>query len=438
MSNNSELAKAETPISVKFVNKVARQFEAELGTPLAWTPLQRTLAQHLYVKIDQSLRLAEQRRFKQSDPPVTWENVNQQKLAMDAVHRLNLELDALIPNHLHVIPYLNSKTGKYDLDLRPGYMGELHCHTKFGVDSPIDVRIELVHKTDDFDYGTEVGIAYVKHHRNNPFDPGDVIGGFGYIAYEDPRKNRVVIVEYREFEKAMKASKAVEFWGGVQTKWEKGPDGKNVKVEGEFDEKFRKEMMFKTCVLRVANKIPLDPAKVNITSWNEIIAAQLDTAQHEVQSEIAQHANKGLITMPAPSQLGGAIGTHIVTDRGITTTGPSAYKEDEEEPRGAHNADAGDPDQTPQPEPQDPATGAAEPEAAEEAQEQAKPAAAPKKRLILSKEQTDEMTARLAKIPDAATPPMFKAACERDGLDWAGVQARLSEIEAGEAARQPF
>src|SRR5262249_46856929 len=154
--------------------------------------------------------------------------------------------------------YPNSRTKLYDVDLRPGYMGEDHCHRKFAINPPLDIWYQLVHETDEFSYGKNIeGGDWVKFEQTSPFKPGEVIGGFGYITYDDPRKNRVVIVEYREFEKAMKASKGVEFWGGVQDQWVDGDDGKRKKVKGEFDEKFQKEMMYKTVVHRVAAKLPL-------------------------------------------------------------------------------------------------------------------------------------------------------------------------------------
>lgn len=298
----------EPTISEKFIAKVQRQFQSEMGSPLAWTPLQRTLGQHLYLKIDASLRDLEIKRqknnAKRDDPPITWANVNMTKLALDSVHRINLELDALIPNHIHVIPYLNGRTKQYDVDLRIGYMGVDHCHRRFSIDPPLDIRYQLVHDTDKFSYGENGGIAYVNFEQTNPFSPGTVIGGFGYITFEDPRKNRVIIVEYREFEKARRSSYGTEFWGGPETKWVK-EDGRNVKVEtGEYDERFEKEMQYKTVVLRVANKLPLDPNKVNVAAWDTITAAEIQMVQDDVDQQISQHANKETLALDERKQVG--------------------------------------------------------------------------------------------------------------------------------------
>lgn len=291
---------SQLTISEKFVSKVEKQFVAEMGEPLSWTPLQRALAQHLYVKVDNALVALELKRSKASskknDPPITWENVNMNKLAMDAVSRVTLELDAAIPNHIHVIPYLSSATGKYDIDLRIGYAGVDHCRRKFAVDPPLEIRYQLVHETDKFSHGVRNGIAYVEFEQSQPFSPGEVIGGFGYVSYDDPRKNRVIIVEYREFEKAMKASKGVEFWGGEQTTWEN-----NKRVAAGFDEKFRKEMQYKTVVHRVCAKIALDSAKVNSANLAALSDAQIDDYADEMDQEVAQFANVEVLELPVGS-----------------------------------------------------------------------------------------------------------------------------------------
>ncbi len=287
-------------ISERFVQKVERQFVAEMGSPISWTPLQKALAQHLYVKIDAALSALEIKRasnsYKKNDPPITWENVNMTKLAIDACNRVNVGLDANIPNHIHVIPYLNKRTGKYDVDLRIGYTGVDHCARNFATDPPIDIKYQLVHETDVFKYGTQHGIAFYDYQQTSPFDPGKVIGGFGYVSYEDPRKNQVVIVEAREFEKARKASGGVEFWGGEQTGW---VDGK--KVNTGYDEKFEKEMQFKTVVIRVTKKIALDPSKINAATLSAISEAHMDAIDAEITEEVAANANREPLSLSAPT-----------------------------------------------------------------------------------------------------------------------------------------
>lgn len=286
-------------VSEKFLARIERQFKAELGSTVAWSPLERTLGQHMYVKINQALIEAESRRannrHKQNDPPIVWDNLNWDLLSSDVVHTVHLELDAYVKNHLFVIPYLNKRTGKYDLDLRIGYAGVDHARRKFSLYPILDITYQLVHEGDKFEpYRDELGIQRYRYEAANYFKPGDVVGGFGYVSYEDPRRNQLIIVEYREFEKAMKASGAVEFWGGEQTEWKNGNN-----VPAGYDEKFRKEMQYKTVVHRVCAKIALDPAKVNTSMLESLESKSFNAIEAEVQEDMAQNANQDTIKVDA-------------------------------------------------------------------------------------------------------------------------------------------
>lgn len=297
-----------------FTKRIEKQFEGELGQGVQWSPVQQRLAQHLFIKIDGQLRALETKRAasqrKANDPPITWANVNMHKLTLDAVHRVNLGLDALIANHIHVIPYLNSRTKQYDIDLQIGYTGLDHCHRTFAAVTPIDITYQLVYEGDRFAIDRSAGWEQPVYEPVDYFKPGPVVGGYGYIQYEDTRKNRVIVVPYREFEKAMKGrgmknlddpdgartGSGVEFWGGIQTEWKNGK-----LVEGDFDEKFFNEMCYKTVVKRVVAKIPLDPEKVNASSWNAVEESHRDAIEAEISEEVAEYGNKEPLALGASS-----------------------------------------------------------------------------------------------------------------------------------------
>ncbi len=263
--------------SEKFVRAVERQFAAQLGDALRWSDYQKTLAQHLFVRVDQQLKALDAKRTGDG-APLTWENVNMPKLALDAVHRVNLGLDALIPNHIHPVPYWNKRVSKYDLDLRIGYVGEDYCRRELAVVKPVEVVYQLVHDSDTF-------VPYLRDRNNKvetyeftvnkPFDRGQVVGGFGYIRYADEMLNRLVIVTQRDFRKAEAAAKSGDFWG---------------------ENKFREEMQFKTVVHRVAAKLPLDPTKVNAASWAAVQDAETDA---ELESDMSANANGEVIDTTA-------------------------------------------------------------------------------------------------------------------------------------------
>lgn len=288
-----------------FLKRLEREFIAQMGSPIAWTDLQRTLGQHLFIKIGQKLAEYEAKRAanekKQDQPPIVWANVNMEKLTTDAVTRVFLELDAFLPNHISPIPYLNSATQLYDVDLRIGYAGKDHCARKFAIEPPMDIEYHLVHEGDEFRINHNGGIESYTLVRADYFNPGRVIGGFGYVKHANAAKNRVHIVEFREFEKAIRASKNAEFWGGEmhvldsKGKWAKDENGAYLY---QYDDRFRKEMEYKTVVIRVCNKIPLDTAKINGAAWDAINGAGIMDAAYEIDQEVSENANGQIIELP--------------------------------------------------------------------------------------------------------------------------------------------
>lgn len=267
-----------TPVaaaSTRFLSEVERQFGEQLGEGLSFTAHEKKLAQHLYVKVDATLKAMDERRIKagqSNKKPYAWANVNITKLAIDAVHRIGLGLDALIPNHIHPVAYWNGKINKYDLDLRVGYVGQDYCRRRLAVEPPIAITYELVHATDTFralprSQGRDVE-TYV-FEINQPFDRGPAVGGFGYITYEDPRKNHLVLVTPRDFERARNAAQTQDFWKANDL-----------------------EMLYKTVVHRVTSKIPLDPEKVNAASYARIEEQEFAA---DFGTEVATQANRQLV-----------------------------------------------------------------------------------------------------------------------------------------------
>ena len=243
------VAKKETSISQRFITKVSNEISSAIGAGVQLTDAQKRLATNLFVKLDNDLENAEADRAKKNKntPEIMWKNINMQKLALDAAHRIQLGLDALVPNHLHTIPYLNGKTGKYDLDLRIGYKGKHHYRTKFSSENVVDIRYELVHEGDNFkplyrDVNTDVE-TYIFESADNPFERGKVIGGFGYIMYENPKKNKIVLVSKEEFDKVKKAYTSGPVWKGD---WEQ-------------------RMQLKTVVHRTTEQLDVDTTKTNMS-----------------------------------------------------------------------------------------------------------------------------------------------------------------------------
>lgn len=274
--------KKNTAVSVRFVSEVERQFGQEMGTDIVFSDHQKKLAQHLFLKADQALKEFEERRVSKNNngkTPYTWDNVNIKNLALEAVHKVNLGLDALMKNHIHVIPYLNGKNKKYDLDLQTGFKGLKYIAQTFAIDPPKKITCELVHENDHFKIlksNFEREVEGYEFEVENPFDRGPVIGGFGYIEYDDPTKNQLLVLTEEDFNKAKKKAKTNMIWN-------------------EWPEKMR----YKTIVRRVVDLIDLDPEKVNAQS---MIHEETSGAEAEANREIAENANSQTIDIEAEEE----------------------------------------------------------------------------------------------------------------------------------------
>lgn len=269
--------------SEKFMNNVITQFEAEAGNEIVISDYERALAQHLFLKLDSVLKEAETKRQnnpkKRDAAPFVWDNINMRKLALDSVHTVMLGLDALIPNHIHPITYWNSREKKYDVDLRPGYIGKAYYREQSAVSQPEDIIYELVYESDHFiPKKRNLNSMHDSYEFDikKPFERGNIIGGFGYIIYpEDSGKgNELVLVSRADFEKSKSYAQSPVFW------------------RDHFE-----EMCFKTLVHRTTEKIQVDPRKVNSAylamenKEDEDAPIKKAESVSEVQEEIDYNAN---------------------------------------------------------------------------------------------------------------------------------------------------
>jgi len=126
-------------------------------------------------------------------------------------------LDPAQPNHISMVPYRNNRTKKYNIGFIDGYRGIEMKAVKYGLDIPDDVTIELVYANDTFK-------PIKKDHRNkvesyefevsNPFDRGEIVGGFYYHAYKNnPEKNKLVVMSLKDILKRKPEYASKEFWG---------------------------------------------------------------------------------------------------------------------------------------------------------------------------------------------------------------------------------
>lgn len=301
-----EVAQQENP-SVRFTKMVLGEYGNSVGA-IALTDFQKRLVQNYFIVLDANLKTAEAKRlsktYKQDPLPITWSNVNMEKLARDVVAYARVGLDPAQKNHINMMPFKSTAGNKYDIVFIEGYRGLELKAKKYGLDVPDSTTIKLVHKNDKF-------IPIMKDKNNpyetyefstNPFDPGEIIGGFYYHAYKDnPEKNRLVVLTMKDIEKRKPRYASTEFWGGEKEIWETDENGKNKKTgKTEKVEGWREEMCEKTIARAAWNDITIDSQKID-DAYMALRQIENDNTQYIVEAEIAENANQTVIDI-APAQ----------------------------------------------------------------------------------------------------------------------------------------
>ena len=346
-------AAAPVPAEVKpnaaerFTSKVMKEFGSTVGE-IQVTDYQRQLVQGYFIAIDRALKSAEEERLRKNEKnkdhekydnnlPVTWGNVNLNDLALDVVHYARMGLDMMQENHLFPIPYKNNKTGKYDMTLMPGYNGIQYIAEKYAVEPPLAVTVELVYSTDTFrpiKKSAENRVENYEFAINNAFDRGEIIGGFGYIEFADPVKNKLVIMTKKDIEKRKPKYASANFWGGKQKVWENGKQ-----VDQETDGWYE-EMCLKTIKREIysAKHIPRDPKKID-DNYQYMKMREARIAELEAQDIIDANANGTVIdvtptalTEPATPASGVPISGNpsepAASPRPTAETAPAAIQDD--------------------------------------------------------------------------------------------------------------
>ncbi|GHV51285.1 hypothetical protein FACS1894216_05030 [Synergistales bacterium] len=308
MTNNELSAKPQDkPISVSqsFAQRILREYAAT--APQGITELsdsQRRIIQGYFVVIDRALKTAEEERLRKNkggkyvnELPYIWKSVNMTDLALDAVHYARMGLDMQEKNHLFPIPYQNKKGGFYDITFMLGYNGIRYISEKYSMYPPKGVTIELVYSNDVFRPIKKAANHPVETYEfeiTSPFDRGDIVGGFGYIEYDEPAKNTLVIMSRAAMDKRKPEYASANFWGGKITKW---VNGKPIEVEAEG---WKDEMYYKTLVREVYSPkhISRDPSKID-DNYQYIREREIAYAETEVEMEALENANRIAIDAPA-------------------------------------------------------------------------------------------------------------------------------------------
>jgi recombination protein RecT len=304
------ITKTEPTQSERFMSKVISEFGSSVGE-VALTNFQKRLAQNYFIALDAVLKSAEEKRLKKSDKyrdpvPVTWANVNMDKLSRDVVAYARIGFDPSQPNHINLIPFKNNNTGKYDIGFIEGYRGIELKAVKYGLEVPDHVTVELVYSNDFF-----VPIKKDANHPHetyefeikNPFDRGDILGGFYYHLFnKNPEKNKLVMMTVKEIEKRKPDHASPEFWGGEKDKWVWDPQAKkNVKDGTETVEGWYDKMCWKTVYRAAHSDITIDSQKID-DDYLRLKQMESDFTEAEVAQEIGDNANKEIIDITPTGQ----------------------------------------------------------------------------------------------------------------------------------------
>jgi recombination protein RecT len=279
--------------SERFTAEVQKQFASNNGE-LELTNFQRKLIQNYFIKIDMTLKTAEQKRMAKSEQyrekiPYTWEFVNIPKLAVDVIAFSSVGFDPAQPNHINPIPFKNSGLNKYDISFIPGYRGIELKAKKYGLDLPDAVVVELVYANDTF--------KQIKKDMNNKiesyifqvgddFDRGEIKGGFYYFEYKNaPEKNKIRVFTMADIEKRIPEKASVEFWGGEKDVWKNNQVVGKEKVEGWKD-----EMCYKTIYRAAYNAITIDSEKID-QNYLAVVQREQENRDMAVRNEIEQNSN---------------------------------------------------------------------------------------------------------------------------------------------------
>lgn len=296
MSNTKQttaVAQNDESFSQRFTNRVVTEFKAT-SQGIELSDKQKRLISNYFIGVDQALKLAEEKRLKVSEDrreslAYTWANVQMDSLAIRVVAFSKLGLDPTQPNHLFPIPYKNNTTNKYDITMIMGYKGIEVKAMKYGLDIPKNMVVEVVFKNDDF--------KPLKKDRNNkiesyefnivnPWERGEIVGGFYYKEFEDPTKNKLEFMSIKEIEKRKPKYASAEFWGGEKAVYKNGSKtNETTKIEGWYY-----EMVRKTLDRAAYNSITIDADKID-DNYMAILNAEREATILEASQEIELNAN---------------------------------------------------------------------------------------------------------------------------------------------------
>ncbi|MGI6689871.1 MAG: recombinase RecT [Christensenellales bacterium] len=291
--------------SERFTNMVMAQYN-KTGKPYQFTEREMQLIRNYFIKIDQMLTITEGERIRKNannsdrkydnNLPYTWGNLDLPQLAQDLAHYARIGLDMMEDNVLFPIPYQDKKRNKYVVTLMEGYNGIKYQAVKYALEPFVGVTVEVIYENDNFKVAKKDSRNQVEGYEmdvTQPFNRGKPIGVFGYIEYENPSKNKLVVFSEADVMKRKPKYAAPEFWGGTKKVWENGRQVETV-LEGWIPEMFEKTMKRE---IYGSKHIPRDPDKID-ASYQYIRNREQQYADIAIEAEVEANANAEPVTLP--------------------------------------------------------------------------------------------------------------------------------------------
>lgn len=268
----------ELTMSQRFVNMVMAELASSFGGLANVTEKQKELIQGYFVKTDEVIRNA---KLRDGYPKVTWNNVDLKRYAEDLKHYAQQGLDMRQKNTLFPIPFYDPDNKQYIINLMEGYNGIRYMAKKHAIDPPISDTIEIVYSKDRFEPMKKSFDNPVENYVfevTDPFDRGEIIGGFVYLGFENPANNKLIIMSIKEILKRRPYHGNVNFWGNDQK------------------EGWRKEMVFKTLIREGFSEkyLPIDPDKVS-DGYYQMMETNMEFTEAESVAISEDEANQVLI-----------------------------------------------------------------------------------------------------------------------------------------------
>ncbi len=304
----TQLAKTEEKKpsqSERFTSMVMSQYD-KTGSVYTFIEREKQLIRNYFICIDQTLQKAEADRLRKNENnrnhdydnnlPYSWNTIDLPQLAQDLAHYARVGLDMMEDNTLFPIPYKNNKGNMYSITLMEGYNGIRYQAEKYALDPFKAVTVEVIFENDSFRVVKKDSRNPVEGYEfeiPQPLNRGNPIGVFGYIEYDDPAKNKLVVFSAADVMKRKPKYASPEFWGGKKKVYENGRQVETT-LEGWLPEMFEKTMKRE---IYGSKRIPRDPDKID-ESYQYIRQREQQYEDIIVDAEVAQNGNGAPITLP--------------------------------------------------------------------------------------------------------------------------------------------